>query len=101
MPYNAPMLQPSPTGSNGRDGAGRFAPGNQVAKGNPHAKRVGALRTAMLDAVSEEDMRAIISKLVELAKAGSVQASREVLERCLGKVQEADLLEVKREAAKR
>jgi hypothetical protein len=47
----------------------------------------------MLDAVSEEDMRALLGKLVELAKAGNLQAAKEVLDRCLGRTLEADLLE--------
>jgi hypothetical protein len=47
----------------------------------------------MLDAVTEEDMHAILGKLVELAKAGHVQAAKEVLDRCLGRTIEADLLE--------
>ena len=78
---------------NGRDGAGRFTPGNPGGPGNPYAKRVAALRAAMLDAVTEEDVRAIVGKLVELAKAGNVPAAKEVLDRCLGKILEADMLE--------
>lgn len=47
----------------------------------------------MLDAVTEEDMRAILGKLVEMAKGGSAQAAKEVLDRCLGRAFEADLIE--------
>ncbi|TAJ24751.1 MAG: hypothetical protein EPO68_01040 [Planctomycetota bacterium] len=47
----------------------------------------------MLAAVSEDDMRAIVARLVELAKAGNVAAAREVFDRTLGKTQEADFLE--------
>jgi len=32
------IREPSPTGPNGRDKSGRFAPGNKLAKGNPHAR---------------------------------------------------------------
>ena len=78
---------------NGRDTTGRFLPGNPGGPGNPHAKRVAALRAAMLEAVSDEDMRTIVGKLVALARSGNVPAAKEVLDRCLGKVQEADLLE--------
>lgn len=84
---------PSTNGVNGRDLAGRFLPGNRGGPGNPLAKRVAALRGAMLDAVSEEDIRAIVGKLVELAKAGNVPAAKEVLDRCVGRTLEADLLE--------
>ena len=88
------MIQhPSHTDPDGRDGKGRFTAGNKLAKGNPHAKRVAALRSALLDAVTEEDMRAVIAKLVEMAKGGDVHAIKELLNRTLGKPQEADLVE--------
>ena len=87
------MAEPSANGSNGRDTSGRFTQGNAGGPGNPHARRVGALRSAMLAAVTEEDMAAILGKLVELAKSGSVPAAKEVLDRCLGRTLEQDLLE--------
>lgn len=87
------MTAPSPNGPNGRDSTGRFVTGNAGGPGNPYAKRVAALRLAMLEAITEEDMRAILGKLVELARLGNVQAAREVLDRCLGRSIEADLVE--------
>ncbi len=87
------MSPPSPNGGNGRDGRGRFAEGNVGGPGNPHARHVGQLRSALLAAVTREDMEAVIRKLVELAKNGNIQAAKEVLDRCLGKPQEADLIE--------
>lgn len=47
----------------------------------------------MLEAVTEKDMAAILGTLVELAKGGNVPAAKEVLDRCLGRTLEADLLE--------
>ena len=93
--------QPSPNGANGtgsgmgggRQAGGRFGTGNPGGPGNPHARQVAALRSALLDAVTPADMSAIVAKLVTDAKAGSVASAREVLERTLGKPQEADLLE--------
>ncbi len=38
-----------------------------------------------MSAVSDDDLRAIASMLVEKAKAGDVMAAREVLDRMLGK----------------
>ncbi len=76
---------PSPNGSNGRDLAGRFAVGNPGGPGNPHASRVAALRAVLLDAVTDDDLRAIIAKLVTMAKGGDVAAGRELLDRLLGK----------------
>ena len=87
------MVKPTPNGPNGRDERGRFAPGNVGGPGNPHAKQVGKLRSAMLAAVSDKEMKAVVKKLVELAKGGNVPAAREVLDRCLGRPVEADLLE--------
>lgn len=84
---------PSPNGDNGRDTRGRFASGNSGGPGNPHAKHIGRLRSALLSAVTENDMQAVISKLVEMAKAGNVSAIREVFNRTLGKPIEADLIE--------
>ena len=84
---------PSPTASNGRDGNGRFAPGNRFANGNPHAKRIGQLRSALIEAVTPEDVTAIARKMIEMATAGDIQAIREGFLRVLGRPQEADLIE--------
>ncbi len=87
------MTNPSRHGSDGRDERGRVAPGNSGGPGNPHAKQTGKLRSAMLKAVTEKDMRDVVMKLVELAKSGNVPAAKEVLDRCLGRPVEADLIE--------
>ena len=84
---------PSPDGFNGRDEQGRFAAGNRGGRGNPHAAQVGRLRAAMLESVTPEDIAAIIARLIELAKEGDVRAIKEVLDRTLGKPQEADFIE--------
>ena len=80
---------PSANGGNGRDSAGRFAKGNSGGPGNPYAARVARLRSAMLDAVTDEDFTAIVRKLVELAKGGDMAAIREVMTRTVGKHVEA------------
>jgi hypothetical protein len=54
---------------------------------------VASLRAALLEAVTPEDMRSIVLKLVEQAKEGNIAAAKEILERCLGRPLEADLLE--------
>lgn len=87
------IAEPSPTASNGRTGDGRFAQGNTAGKGNPFAKRAGELRAALFDAVSDDDLRAVIIKLIELAKGGDTQAARLVLDRVLGAPVAVDLLE--------
>ena len=81
------------TTSNGRDGAGRFAPGNRLAKGNPHARRAQELRAALFEAVTPEDLREVVLRMVQDAKDGDHQARKELFDRTLGKPVEADLIE--------
>lgn len=85
--------QPSPNGTNGRDEGGRFTKGNPGGPGNPHAKRIGQLRSALLEAVTDDDWRAVVRKLIDDAIAGDKAARAELLDRVLGRPIEADLLE--------
>ena len=66
------MTSPSPNGDNGGRHAatGRFAPGWKGGPGNPHAKQVGQLRSALMAAVKPKDMLAIAGRLVQMAKDG-------------------------------
>ena len=82
LAYNAGMPTPS---ANGRTPRGQFAKGNPGGPGNPHAKRVAWLREALLEAVSEDDLRAIARTLVKKAKGGDLPAIRELLNRVIGK----------------
>lgn len=65
------MDRPSPNGGNGRagnrDAGGRFAKGNSGGPGNPYARRVARLRSLMLEAVSDDDLKAIVAALVQQA----------------------------------
>jgi hypothetical protein len=87
---------PSP---NGRSANGRFGPGNRGGPGNPHGRRVAELRAILLEAVSDDDFRAIAAKLVERAKSGDLFSIRELLDRLMGKpvatvaVEQSDELE--------
>jgi hypothetical protein len=76
-------------GSPGRDAKGRFAPGNQVARGNPFARRMARLRSRALAAVSGPDLEAIVRQLVAAAKAGDVAAAKVLLPYLLGRPPEA------------
>ncbi len=87
------VSSPSPNGSNGRDASGRFVRGNSGGPGNPHAAKVGKLRSALLKAVTQKRMAAVVAALVREAEAGNVTAIRELLDRVLGKPVEADLIE--------
>lgn len=77
----------------GRGENGRFLAGNQAARGNPVAKKAQLLRVGLMRAVSSGDLRAVIRKLVDLAKSGDVAASRLLLDRVLGPPVEVDLIE--------
>jgi ribosomal protein L17 len=66
--------------------------GNPGGPGNPHAEQVGRLRSALLNAVTEEDIRQVVSALIGKAKSGDVHAARILFDRVLGKPIEADLL---------
>ena len=47
--------------------------------------RTAAIRGLLLDAVTDDDLRAVIAKLVEMAKGGDLAAIRELLDRMIGK----------------
>ena len=78
--------EPSTNVTNGHDTNGRFAAGNTLGRGNPHAAQVSRLRSAMLSAVTEDDVKAVVGKLVALAKDGDVPAIKLLFDRVLGKV---------------
>jgi len=87
---------PSPNGelsSADRDSRGRFTPGNAGGPGNPLGGKVARLRAALIEAVSEDDIRAIAHRLIEQAKEGNLAAAKELLNRTLGKPTEHDLIE--------
>jgi hypothetical protein len=69
----------------GRDAGGRFTAGNACGKGNPHNRRVAKLKTALLSAVTEDDMRRLGSKLLAQALAGDTAAAKLLLAYTLGK----------------
>src|SRR5258708_16801755 len=96
----APAVQPVPVPSPGadtpspagqaepnseRDKRGRFAKGCQGGPGNPFNRRVGELRRLLVERVSDDDLGAIVDKLVEKAREGDLAAARLVLSYTVGK----------------
>ena len=79
----------SPAAANGHDASGRFAPGNKLGCGNPHASKVQKLRAAMLRAIGETDIEVVISKLIDLARSGDIKAAT-LLFSVVGKPVDAD-----------
>ena len=70
----------------GRTAEGKFAPGSKGGPGNPFASSVIEYRRAITEAVSVDDVRAIIKAMVAKAKNGDERAAKVVLERVAGKV---------------
>jgi hypothetical protein len=70
---------------NGRQADGRFGAANRFGQGNPHLRKMHALRAVMLKSVDEGTMHAIGSKLAELAKGGDLDAIKILLSYTIGK----------------
>jgi len=68
-------VDPTPNAGNGRDNAGRFAPGNAGGPGNPIARETAALRKAVLEAASEDCLREILEAVIEKARRGNLAAA--------------------------
>lgn len=66
-------VSPSAPSVNCRDSTGRFAAGNRYVPGCcPAARKVAELRAALLESVSDDDMREIAARLVTMAKGGDM-----------------------------
>lgn len=76
-----------------RDNKGHFIKGNKEGRGNPYAKQVNAFRSALMQAVQEKDIKAIVETLLEQAVNGNIAACRVLLDRLLGPPVQADILE--------
>ncbi len=80
------LISPSPNGLNGdRRPDGTFAKGNAGGRGNPYALKIARFRTAIIEAITEDDIKEIIAELVAQAKAGSLPAIKELLDRLVGR----------------
>jgi hypothetical protein len=79
---------PTPT-TDGRQNNGTFAAGNQFGRGNPFARKVAAFRAALMEAVTEQDIKDIAAKLRDDAKAGDKAATKLLFQYLIGKPQPA------------
>lgn len=68
-----------------RDSNGRFAPGNAGGPGNPFGRLAAALRRALIETTSADDIREIAKRLLEMAKAGNVPAAKLLFAYTIGK----------------
>lgn len=76
---------PSENGDNGRNARGQFVKGNPGGNGNPHAVKTARFRAALLEAVTEDDVQAVVRMLVQKARDGNLQAAQQLFDRILGK----------------
>ncbi len=87
------MSEPTPNTSSttdtGRAADGRFAKGNPGGPGNPFARKTAALRQALLDTVTEQDIQDIAAKLRDEAKSGDKAAIKLLFQYVIGKPQPA------------
>jgi len=77
-----PEVSPPPTD---RTPDGRFAKANPGGPGNPHARHCARMLALLRASISDEEMVAIIRKLVEKARAGDVSAAKLLMSYNLGK----------------
>jgi len=82
-PHTEPAAQTPPPPAH--EANGRFAKGNRGGPGNPFARQVAALRKALLQSVTEEDLLAITLALKAKAKEGNVAAAKLLLAYAVGK----------------
>ena len=73
----------------GRTAKGTFAAGNKCARGNPTARKMAALRSALLADLDEERMRKLGKRLYDAAMAGNWLAMKLLLQYAIGKAPEA------------
>jgi hypothetical protein len=72
-----------------RDAKGRFVMGNAGGPGNPFARQVAALRQALINAITPEDIQAVARALIQRAAEGNVQAAKLLFSYAIGKPQPA------------
>jgi hypothetical protein len=88
-----PKSQPEPPAPGrtaaDRNKAGQFQAGCRPGPGNPFAKRVAALRKALLEGVGEADLARVGHKLLAQALEGDVAAAKLLLSYTVGKPTEA------------
>jgi hypothetical protein len=75
----AAAAPPSNAVSDGRTAGGRFGPGNRFSRGNSLARRMRELRSAVLQCVTPEDIKAVVRKLVDMATHGHTASCKILL----------------------
>ena len=72
-------------GKEERDARGRFAAGNKGGPGNPFARRTAAMREAVVNAVTQQDLVDITVAMIQKAKNGDTAAAKLVYSYTVGR----------------
>jgi hypothetical protein len=73
----------------GRDESGRFMKGNRGGPGNPFARKCAAFRAALMEALTDNDIKNIALRLRDDALAGDNAAAKLLFQYVIGKPQPA------------
>jgi hypothetical protein len=73
----------------GRTASGTFAPGNKFARGNPNARKMAVLRSALVASLTPERMKALGERLYTAALAGNLVAMKLLLTYAVGRPPDA------------
>ena len=83
-------LEPVTDGKEGqRTSSGQFAAGNKCGKGNPHARKLSAMRKAFADVVDENRLKQLAEKIYQRSLYGDMLAAKLLLSYVVGKPVEA------------
>src|SRR5262245_44011685 len=85
MTGTATPITPPPQANPDHDARGCFAEGNKGGPGNPFARKTAALRRAMLDAVSDQDMAEVTAAVLGKAKGGDLGAAKLLYQYTVGR----------------
>jgi hypothetical protein len=79
-------LEPVSDGKEGqRNPSGQFAVGNKCGKGNPHARKLSAMRKAFADVVDENRLKQLAESIYHRSLAGDMVAAKLLLNYVVGK----------------
>jgi hypothetical protein len=79
----------APPAPAGRQANGRFAKGNKFGPGNPFARKVAGLRSALLRKIDDEHIERVADQLLAMALKGDLAAIKIVLLYAIGRPAEA------------
>jgi len=94
IPSSAPSEEWLPAVCDGKEVVtGRFARGNQCAKGNTAPRKAATFRANLFRCVTPADFRGIVQRLVEEAKAGQPWAIKLAMQYLVGRAEDVELHE--------